>query len=109
MVPQPTFDEQVSSMIYSMRGLNRFGVTAIIDNGGRWPYSEAQAGVEVLAHDNRLNVRMPFVDLQLSDGGPVNMVDLEIEAITKTAPISPATTCTIPWHMATNIGVLARF
>ncbi|MBY5839730.1 amidohydrolase [Rhizobium leguminosarum] len=89
MVPQPTFDEEVSSLIYSIHGLNRFGVTAIIDNGGRWPYPEAQARVDVLARDNRLNVRMPFVDLQLGDGGPVNMVDLELEAITKTAPISP--------------------
>ncbi|SEU38177.1 amidohydrolase [Stigmatella erecta] len=89
MVPQPTFDEQVSSMIYSVHGLNRFGVTSIIDNGGRWPYPEAQARVDVLARDNRLNVRMPFVDLQLGNGGPVNMVDLEVEAITKKAPISP--------------------
>ncbi|WP_082933892.1 amidohydrolase [Rhizobium sp. WYCCWR10014] len=88
MVPQPTFDEQVSSMISSIHGLNRFGVTSIIDNGGRWPYPEAQARVDVLARDNRLNVRMPFVDLQLGNGGPVNMVDLEVEAITKTAPIS---------------------
>ncbi|GAB3046308.1 amidohydrolase [Stenotrophomonas tumulicola] len=89
MVPQPTFDEQVNSIVYSVRGLNRFGVTSIIDNGGRWPYPEAQARVDVLARDNRLNVRMPFVDLQLGDGGPVNMVDLELDAITKTAPISP--------------------
>ncbi|MGO7922547.1 amidohydrolase [Rhizobium ruizarguesonis] len=88
MEPQPTFDEQVSSLIYSIHGLNRFGVTSIVDNGGRWPYPRAQARVDVLARDNRLNVRMPFVDLQLGDGGPVNMVDLEIEAITKTAPIS---------------------
>ncbi|SEL50959.1 hypothetical protein SAMN05444354_106258 [Stigmatella aurantiaca] len=89
MVPQPTFDEQVSSMIYSVHGLNRFGVTSIVDNGGRWPYPEAQARVDVLARDNRLNVRMPFVDLQLGNGGPVNMVDLEVEAITKKAPVSP--------------------
>ncbi|MET4296250.1 putative amidohydrolase YtcJ [Bradyrhizobium sp. LB8.2] len=89
MVPQPTFDEEVSSLIYSIRGLNRFGVTSIIDNGGRWEYPKAQARVDVLARDNRLNVRMPFVDLQLGKGGPVNMVDLEVEAVTKTAPISP--------------------
>lgn len=88
MVPQPTFDEQVSSVIYSVRGLNRVGVTSIIDNGGRWAYPEAQKRIDVLARDNRLNVRMPFVDLQLGDGGPVNMVDLEIKAITRTAPIS---------------------
>ncbi|CDZ29066.1 amidohydrolase [Neorhizobium galegae] len=87
VVPQPTFDEQVSSMISSIHGLNRFGVTSVIDNGGRWPYPEAQARVAVLARDNRLNVRMPFVDLQLGDGGPVNMVDLHIEAVMKTAPI----------------------
>ncbi|QOG06574.1 amidohydrolase [Aureimonas sp. OT7] len=89
MVPQPSFDEQVSSITYSTHGLNRVGVTSAIDNGGRWPYPEAQARVNVLARDNRLNVRMPFVDLQLGEGGPVNMVDLEIEAITKTAPVSP--------------------
>ncbi len=88
MVPQPKFDEEVSSLIYSIRGLNRFGVTSIIDNGGRWAYPTAQARVDTLARDNRLNVRMPFVDLQLGDGGPVNMVDLQLEAITKTAPIS---------------------
>ena len=89
MVPQPTFDEQVSSVTYSIHGLNRFGVTSIIDNGGRWAYPKGQTVVEVLARDNRLNVRMPFVDLQLGNGGPVNMVDLELEAITKTAPLSP--------------------
>ena len=89
MVPQPTFDEQVSSLVYSIHGLNRFGVTSIVDNGGRWPYPKAQARVDVLARDSRLNVRMPFVDLQLGDGGPVNMVDLELEAIIRTAPISP--------------------
>jgi predicted amidohydrolase YtcJ len=89
MVPQPTFDEQVSSVTYSVHGLNRFGVTSIVDNGGRWAYPKGQAVVDVLAKDNRLNVRMPFVDLQLGNGGPVNMVDLELEAITKTAPLSP--------------------
>lgn len=89
MVPQPTIDEQVSSMIYSIRGLNRFGVTSVVDNGGRWPYPEAQARVDVLAREDRLNVRMPFVDLQLGNGGPVNMVDLELDAITRKAPISP--------------------
>jgi predicted amidohydrolase YtcJ len=88
MVPQPTFEEQVSSLEYSIRGLNRFGVTSIVDNGGRWAYPKAQERVAVLAQENRLNIRMPFVDLQLGDGGAVNMVDLEIDAITKLAPIS---------------------
>lgn len=89
MVPQPSFAEQVSSVVSSVHGLNRFGVTTIIDNGGRWAYPKGQEVVSVLAREGRLNLRMPFVDLQLGAGGPVNMVDLELEAITKTAPISP--------------------
>lgn len=85
MVPQLSFDEQVSSIVYSVQALNRVGVTSVIDNGSRWGYPEAQTRVDVLARDNRLNVRLPFVDLQLGGG---NMVDLQIEAITEKAPIS---------------------
>lgn len=88
MVPQLSFDEQVSSLVYTIHGLNRFGVTSVIDAGNRG-YPKTQATVEVLARDNRLNVRMPFVDMQFGDGSPMNMVDAEIEVITKTAPISP--------------------
>jgi predicted amidohydrolase YtcJ len=90
MVPQLTFDEEVSSLVYSIHGLNRFGVTSIIDNGSRWGYPKSQAMVDALAREKRLNVRMPFVVLQLGDGsGPVDMVDAQLDAITKTAPISP--------------------
>lgn len=88
MVPQPSFDEEVSALIHAIHGLNSFGVTSVIDAGNRG-YPKAQANVEVLARDNRLNVRMPFVDMQFGDGSPINMVDAQIEAITKTAPISP--------------------
>lgn len=88
MVPQPSFDEEVSALIYAIHGLNRFGVTSVIDAGNRG-YPKLQANVEVLARDNRLNVRMPFVDMQFGDGSPINMVDAQIEAITKIAPISP--------------------
>ena len=45
--------------------------------------------MSVLARDNRLHVRMPFVDMQFGDGSPMNMVEAQIRAITKTAPISP--------------------
>lgn len=49
-----------------------------------------QANVRVLAQGNRLNVRMPFVDMQFGDGAsPMNMVEAQIRVITKTAPISP--------------------
>jgi predicted amidohydrolase YtcJ len=88
MVPQLSFDEEVSSLVYTIHGLNRFGVTSVIDAGNRG-YPKPQATVDVLARNNRLNVRMPFVDMQFGDGSPINMVDAQIEAITKTAPISP--------------------
>ena len=88
MVPQPSFDEQVSALVYAIHGLNRFGVTSVIDAGNRG-YPNAQATVDVLARDDRLNVRMPFVDMQFGDGSPMNMVDAQIEVITRTAPISP--------------------
>ncbi|SFB63867.1 Amidohydrolase family protein [Rhizobium sp. NFR07] len=89
MVPQLSFDEEVSSLTSSIHGLNRFGVTSIIDAGSRWGYPKAQAMVEVLSREKRLNVRMPFSVLQLGGGPGVSMTDLQLEAITKTAPISP--------------------
>jgi len=89
MVPQLSFDEEVSSLVHTIHGLNRFGITSVIDAGNRG-YPKMQANVGVLARDNRLNVRMPFVDMQFGDGAsPMNMVDAQITAITKTAPISP--------------------
>lgn len=88
MVPQLSFAEEVSSLVYTIHGLNRFGVTSAIDSGNRG-YPKAHATVNVLARDNRLNIRMPFVDMQFGDGSPINMVDAEIDVITKTAPISP--------------------
>lgn len=88
MVPQLSFDEEVSSLVHAIHGLNRFGVTSVIDAGNRG-YPKHQATVDVLARDKRLNVRMPFVDMQFGDGSPMNMVDAQIKAITETAPISP--------------------
>lgn len=88
MVPQLSFDEEVSSLVHTVHALNRFGVTSAIDADNRG-YPKPQATVAVLARDNRLNVRMPFVDMQFGDGTPMNMVDAEIAATTRTAPISP--------------------
>lgn len=88
MVPQLSFDEEVSALIFAIHDLNRFGVTSVIDAGNRG-YPNPQRVVDVLARDNRLNVRMPFVDMQFGDGSPINMVDAQIEAITSTRPISP--------------------
>lgn len=88
MVPQLSFEEEVSSLVHTVHALNRFGVTSAIDAGNRG-YPKAQATVDVLARDNRLNVRLPFVDMQFGDGTPMNMVDAQIAVITRTAPISP--------------------
>lgn len=87
LVPQPSFDERVSSLVYTIHGLNRFGVTTAIDAGNP-PYPKTQDTVGVLARDNRLNVRLPFIDIQFGEG-VANVVDAQIEVITKTAPISP--------------------
>lgn len=88
LVPQPNLDEQVSALIHAVNNLNRFGVTSIIDAGNRG-YPHTHAAASLLVRDDRLNVRMPFVDMQFGDGSPANMVDMQIEAITRTAPISP--------------------
>jgi predicted amidohydrolase YtcJ len=88
MVPQLSFDEKVSSLVQTVHAMNRFGVTSAVD-AGALGYPGPQATVNVLARDNRFNIRMPFVDMQFGDGTPINMVDAQIEAITRTAPISP--------------------
>lgn len=90
MVPQLSFEEEVSSLVQTVHSMNRFGVTSAIDGGtGFRGYPKAKPTVDALARDNRLNIRMPFMDLQLGDGGPINMVDAHITAVTKTAPIGP--------------------
>ena len=86
LVPQPSFDEKLSALIYTIHGLNRFGVTSVIDCGSRG-YPEAHVTAEVLMRDNRFNVRLSFVDMQFGAGS--NMVDAEITAITKTSLMSP--------------------
>ena len=90
MVPQPSFDEEVSALVHTVHSLNRFGVTSIVDAGtGFRGYPKAQRTVEAVARDNRLNIRMPFVDLQFSADADFNMVDAQLKAITTTAPVSP--------------------
>ncbi|USX25098.1 amidohydrolase [Oxalobacteraceae bacterium OTU3CINTB1] len=90
MVPQLSFDEGVSSLVQTVHSLNRFGITSIVDAGtGSRGYPKALPTVNALARDNRLNIRMPFIDIQFGAGADFNMVDAQIAAITKTAPISP--------------------
>lgn len=85
LVPQPTFEEQLSSLIYTIHDLNRFGVTSVFDCGSRG-YPAAHVTAEALMRDNRFNLRLSFVDMQF---GSASMVDAEIDAITTTSPMSP--------------------
>jgi len=89
MVPQPSFEEQLNSLIYVINDLNRFGITSIIDASSGNPYPQGHAPLEILARENRLNIRFPFVDFQFGDGSSTNWVDASINTITKTSPISP--------------------
>lgn len=85
LVPQPTFEEQLSSLIYTVHGLNRFGVTSVFDCGSRG-YPDAHVTAEMLMRENRFNLRLSFVDMQW---GSSSMVDAEIDAITTISPMSP--------------------
>ena len=89
MVPQPSFEEQVNSLIYVINDLNRFGITTIVDGGSVSGYPQGHTPLEILIRENRLNVRYPFIDLQFGDVSSATLVDAEITAITKKFPISP--------------------
>ncbi|MGL4399166.1 MAG: amidohydrolase [Luteolibacter sp.] len=86
LFPQPSFEEQLSSLAYTIHGLNRFGVTSVFDCGSRG-YPEAHTIPEAMMRDNCFNLRMSFVDMQW--GSSSNMVDAEILAVTKISPMSP--------------------
>ena len=89
MVPQPSFEEQVNSLIYTINDLNRFGITSVVDGANASGYPQGHATLEVLVRENRLNIRFPFIDLQFGDVSSATLIDAEINAITKKFPISP--------------------
>jgi predicted amidohydrolase YtcJ len=88
MVPQPSFEEQVNSLTYAINDLNRFGITSIVDAGGS-SYPQAHTPLEILKRENRLNIRFPFIDIQLGDNSGATLIDAEINVVTKKSPISP--------------------
>jgi predicted amidohydrolase YtcJ len=89
MVPQASYEEQVSSFVYAINDLNRFGITSIVDAASINAYPQGHAPLAALAKANRLNVRFSFIDVQFGDTKSPSLIDAEINAITKTAPISP--------------------
>ena len=88
MVPQPSAEERLSSYIYAINDLNRFGITSVVDAGGT-SYPGGHAPLTTLAEDGRLNIRFQFIDIQLPPPEGLSLVDAEINTITRTAPISP--------------------
>lgn len=88
MVPQPSFEEQVSSITNAIHDVNRFGVTSIVDAAPLIGYPAGHAPVQALIKENRLNVRFPFIDLQFGDESSASLVDAQINAVTRKAPIS---------------------
>jgi len=89
MVPYPSDQEQINSIIYVINDLNSFGVTTAIEGGGKsYPYSHTP--LQALVKENRLNIRYPFLDVQFRSDAPQRvLIDAEIEATTRIAPISP--------------------
>ncbi len=89
MVPQPSEEEQVSSIINAINDMNRFGVTTAVDAASIYGHPHGHLPIQQLAKENRLNVRMPFIDLQFGDTSSPSLVDAQINAVTKKSPISP--------------------
>lgn len=89
MVPQPSVEEQVNSIIYAINDLNRFGITSIVEAGAMNAYPQGHSPIETLSRENRLNIRFPFIDLQFGAAPGTSLVDAEINTITKMSPISP--------------------
>ena len=89
MVPQPSNEEQLSSIANAIHHMNRFGVTSAVDGAALMGYPQGHTQIQQLAKENRLNIRMPFIDLQFGDTNSASLVDAEINAVTRKSPISP--------------------
>lgn len=89
MVPQPSEEEQLSSITNAISDMNRFGITTAVDAASIYGYPHGHIPIQTLAKENRLNIRMPFIDLQYGDTKSASLVDAEINTITRKSPISP--------------------
>jgi predicted amidohydrolase YtcJ len=89
MVPQPSDEEQLSSITNAINDMNRFGVTTAVDAASIYGYPHGHVPIQQLAKENRLNIRMPFIDLQFGDTSSPSLVDAEINTVTRKHPISP--------------------
>jgi predicted amidohydrolase YtcJ len=88
MTPQPSLEEEISSLTYVVNDLNMFGVTSVLETGSVFGYPEGHASINALASDNLLNVRFSFVDLGFDPSTGALGVDRHIHAVTEKSPIS---------------------
>jgi predicted amidohydrolase YtcJ len=89
MLPAPTPDEEVSSLVHVIHDLNRFGLTSVLDATSIIGYPEGHKPLQTLVRENRLNIRFPFVDLGWDQNSNEPFVNTVIKRITQMAPISP--------------------
>jgi predicted amidohydrolase YtcJ len=89
MLPTPTPEEEVSSLVQVIHDLNRFGLTSVLDATSIIGYPEGHTPLQTLVRENRLNIRFPFVDVGWDQNTNEPFVDTEIKRITRMAPISP--------------------
>jgi predicted amidohydrolase YtcJ len=88
-LPAPTPEEEVSSLVQVIHDLNRFGLTTVLDATSINGYPEGHTPLQTLVRENRLNIRLPFVDVGWDQKTNDPFVDTEIKRITRVAPISP--------------------
>ena len=89
MVPQPTFDEQKSSLRQVINDLNRFGVTSVIDAAGFTAFPQGHAALQALIQDNQLNIRFAFLDVRFPSDATISPTEAEMNALTRETPLSP--------------------
>ncbi|TCD28704.1 amidohydrolase [Pedobacter psychrodurus] len=89
MLPMPTPEEEVSSLVHVIHDLNRFGLTSVLDATSIIGYPEGHKPLQTLVRENRLNIRFPFVDLGWDQSSNEPFVETLLKRITKLAPVSP--------------------
>ncbi len=89
MLPAPTPEEEVSSLVHVINDLNRFGLTTVLDATSILGYPDGHTPLKTLISEKRLNIRFPFVDVGWDQTTNDPFVDTEIKRITKMGPVSP--------------------
>lgn len=89
MLPSPTPEEEVNSWVQVIRNLNRFGLPSLLDVTSIIGYPQSHKPLQTLVSENRLNIRLPFVDIGWDQNSNESFVNTLINRTTKIAPVSP--------------------